>query len=182
LAEKDLDLTEIELTGGERPKFAYPPQLVIVDGGRGQVNAAARAFAELGITDITLVGLAKRLEEIWFPDQSYPVILPRHSEALYLVQRIRDEAHRFAITFHRSKRSRLMVESLLDEIPTLGEVRRQALLDHFGSVAALKKASLDEIAQLPGIGIKTAETIINALSAVESQSHVDTATGEILDR
>ncbi len=182
LAEKDLDLTEIELTGGERPKFAYPPQLVIVDGGRGQVNAAARAFAELGITDITLVGLAKRLEEIWFPDQSYPLILPRHSEALYLVQRIRDEAHRFAITFHRSKRSRLMVESLLDEIPTLGEVRRQALLDHFGSVAALKKASLDEIAQLPGIGVKTAETIINALSAVESQSHVDTATGEILDR
>ncbi len=182
LAEKDLDLTEIELTGGERPKFAYPPQLVIVDGGRGQVNATARAFAELGITDITLVGLAKRLEEIWFPDQSYPVILPRHSEALYLVQRIRDEAHRFAITFHRSKRSRLMVESLLDEIPTLGEVRRQALLDHFGSVAALKKASLDEIAQLPGIGVKTAETIINALSAVESQSHVDTATGEILDR
>ncbi|MEY5018728.1 MAG: hypothetical protein RJB54_646 [Actinomycetota bacterium] len=182
LAEKDLDLTEIELSGGERPKFAYPPQLVIVDGGRGQVNAAARAFAELGITDITLVGLAKRLEEIWFPDQSYPVILPRHSEALYLVQRIRDEAHRFAITFHRSKRSRLMVESLLDEIPTLGEVRRQALLDHFGSVAALKKATLEEIAQLPGIGVKTAESIINALSAAESQTHVDTATGEILDR
>jgi excinuclease ABC subunit C len=182
LAEKDLDLTEIELSGGERPKFAYPPQLVIVDGGRGQVNAAARAFAELGITDITLVGLAKRLEEIWFPDQSYPVILPRHSEALYLVQRIRDEAHRFAITFHRSKRSRLMVESLLDEIPALGEVRRQALLDHFGSVAALKKATLEEIAQLPGIGVKTAESIINALSAVESQTHVDTATGEILDR
>ena len=104
LAEKDLDLVEIEMSGGEKPKFAYPPQLVIVDGGRGQVNAAARAFAELGITDIALVGLAKRLEEIWFPDQSYPVILPRHSEALYLVQRIRDEAHRFAITFHRSKR------------------------------------------------------------------------------
>jgi len=182
LAEKDLDLTEIELSGGERPKFAYPPQLVIVDGGRGQVNAAARAFAELGITDITLVGLAKRLEEIWFPDQSYPVILPRHSEALYLVQRVRDEAHRFAITFHRSKRSRLMVESLLDEIPALGEVRRQALLDQFGSVAALKKATLEEIAQLPGIGVKTAESIVNALSAVESQTHVDTATGEILDR
>ncbi len=182
LAEKDLDLTEIELSGGERPKFAYPPQLVIVDGGRGQVNAAARAFAQLGITDITLVGLAKRLEEIWFPDQSYPVVLPRHSEALYLVQRVRDEAHRFAITFHRSKRSRLMVESLLDEIPALGEVRRQALLDHFGSVAALKKATLEEISQLPGIGVKTAESIVKALNAVESQTHVDTATGEILDR
>lgn len=182
LTEKDLDLTEIQISGGEKPKFAYPPQLVIVDGGRGQVNAAARAFAELGITDITLVGLAKRLEEIWFPDQSYPVILPRHSEALYLVQRIRDEAHRFAITFHRSKRSRLMVESLLDEIPALGEVRRQALLDYFGSVAALKKATLEEISQIPGIGVKTAESIVNALNIVESQTHVDTTTGEILDR
>ena len=157
------------------------PQLVIVDGGRGQVNAAARAFAELGITDIALVGLAKRLEEIWFPDQSYPVILPRHSEALYLVQRIRDEAHRFAITFHRSKRSRLMLESLLDEIPHLGEVRRQALLDHFGSVAALKKATNDEIAAVPGIGPKSAESIVSAIAASEVQYSVDTATGEIIE-
>ena len=181
LAEKDLDLVEIEMSGGEKPKFAYPPQLVIVDGGRGQVNAAARAFAELGITDIALVGLAKRLEEIWFPDQSYPVILPRHSEALYLVQRIRDEAHRFAITFHRSKRSRLMLESLLDEIPHLGEVRRQALLDHFGSVAALKKATNDEIAAVPGIGPKSAESIVSAIAASEVQNSVDTATGEIIE-
>jgi excinuclease ABC subunit C len=181
LAEKDLDLVEIEMSGGEKPKFAYPPQLVIVDGGRGQVNAAARAFAELGITDIALVGLAKRLEEIWFPDQSYPVILPRHSEALYLVQRIRDEAHRFAITFHRSKRSRLMLESLLDEIPHLGEVRRQALLDHFGSVAALKKATNDEIAAVPGIGPKTAESIVSAIAVSEVQYSVDTATGEIIE-
>jgi excinuclease ABC subunit C len=181
LAEKDLDLVEIEMSGGEKPKFAYPPQLVIVDGGRGQVNAAARAFAELGITDIALVGLAKRLEEIWFPDQSYPVILPRHSEALYLVQRIRDEAHRFAITFHRSKRSRLMLESLLDEIPHLGEVRRQALLDHFGSVAALKKATNDEIAAVPGIGPKTAESIVSAIAVSEVQYLVDTATGEIIE-
>ena len=179
LAEKDVDLVEIEMSGGEKPKFAYPPQLVIVDGGRGQVNAAARAFAELGITDIALVGLAKRLEEIWFPDQSYPVILPRHSEALYLVQRIRDEAHRFAITFHRSKRSRLMLESLLDEISNLGEMRRQALMDHFGSVAALKKASLDEIAAIPGIGPKSAESIVRAIEASEIQYSVDTATGEI---
>jgi excinuclease ABC subunit C len=181
LAEKDLDLVEIEMSGGEKPKFAYPPQLVIVDGGRGQVNAAARAFAELGITDIALVGLAKRLEEIWFPDQSYPVILPRHSEALYLVQRIRDEAHRFAITFHRSKRSRLMLESLLDEIPHLGEVRRQALLDHFGSVAALKKATSDEIAAVPGIGPKSAESIVSAIAVSEVQYLVDTATGEIIE-
>ena len=181
LAEKDLDLVEIEMSGGEKPKFAYPPQLVIVDGGRGQVNAAARAFAELGITDIALVGLAKRLEEIWFPDQSYPVILPRHSEALYLVQRIRDEAHRFAITFHRSKRSRLMLESLLDEIPHLGEVRRQALLEHFGSVAALKKATNDEIAAVPGIGPKSAESIVSAIAASEVQYSVDTATGEIIE-
>ena len=182
LAEKDLDLTEIEMSGGERPKFAYPPQLVIVDGGRGQVNAAARAFSELGITDITLVGLAKRLEEIWFPDQSYPVILPRHSEALYLVQRIRDEAHRFAITFHRSKRSKLMLESLLDEIPHLGEVRRQALVDRFGSVAALKKASLEEISEVPGIGPKTAESIVATLLESGESYAIDAATGEIVER
>ena len=182
LAEKDIDLHEVEISGGEKPKFAYPPQLVIVDGGRGQVNAAARAFSELGITDIALVGLAKRLEEIWFADQSYPVILPRHSEALYLVQRIRDEAHRFAITFHRSKRSKLMLESLLDEIPNLGEVRRQSLLEHFGSIAALKKASIDEIAAVPGIGPRSAENIVRVLLESENQLSVDTATGEILER
>ena len=182
LAEKDLDLTEIEMSGGERPKFAYPPQLVIVDGGRGQVNAAARAFSELGITHITLVGLAKRLEEIWFPDQSYPVILPRHSEALYLVQRIRDEAHRFAITFHRSKRSKLMLESLLDEIPHLGDVRRQALVERFGSVAALKKASLEEISEVPGIGPKTAESIVATLLESGESYAVDASTGEIVER
>jgi len=182
LAEKDIDLHEVEISGGEKPKFAYPPQLVIVDGGRGQVNAAARAFSELGITDIALVGLAKRLEEIWFPDQSYPVILPRHSEALYLVQRIRDEAHRFAITFHRSKRSKLMLESLLDEIPNLGEVRRQSLLEHFGSIAALKKASIEEIAAVPGIGPRSAENIVRVLLESEIQLSVDTATGEILER
>jgi len=181
LAEKDLDLAEVELSGGERPKFAYPPQLVIVDGGRGQVNAAARAFEELGISNIALVGLAKRLEEIWFPHQSYPVILPRHSEALYLVQRIRDEAHRFAITFHRSKRSRLMLESLLDEIPSLGEVRRLALLELFGSIAALKKASIDEISALPGIGPKSAENIVRAIAEKESQISIDTSTGEIIE-
>jgi excinuclease ABC subunit C len=182
LAEKDLDLAEIELSGGARPKFAYPPQLVIVDGGKGQVNAAARAFAELGITDIALVGLAKRLEEIWFADQSYPVVLDRHSEALYLVQRIRDEAHRFAVTFHRSKRSKLMLESLLDEIANLGEVRRAVLLENFGSIAALSKASLEEIAALPGIGPKSAESIVTGLANSASGYFVDTSTGEIIER
>ena len=182
LAEKDLDLAEIELSGGARPKFAYPPQLVIVDGGKGQVNAAARAFAELGITDIALVGLAKRLEEIWFADQSYPVVLDRHSEALYLVQRIRDEAHRFAVTFHRSKRSKLMLESLLDEISNLGEVRRAVLLENFGSIAALSKASLEEIAALPGIGPKSAESIVTGLANSASGYFVDTSTGEIIER
>ncbi|KRO31397.1 MAG: excinuclease ABC subunit C [Actinobacteria bacterium BACL2 MAG-121001-bin67] len=182
LAEKDLDLAEIELSGGARPKFAYPPQLVIVDGGKGQVNAAARAFAELGITDIALVGLAKRLEEIWFADQSYPVVLDRHSEALYLVQRIRDEAHRFAVTFHRSKRSKLMLESLLDEISNLGEVRRAVLLENFGSIAALSKASLEEIAALPGIGPKSAESIVAGLANSASGYFVDTSTGEIIER
>ena len=182
LAEKDLDLAEIELSGGARPKFAYPPQLVIVDGGKGQVNAAARAFAELGITDIALVGLAKRLEEIWFADQSYPVVLDRHSEALYLVQRIRDEAHRFAVTFHRSKRSKLMLESLLDEISNLGEVRRAVLLENFGSIAALSKASLEEIAALPGIGPKSAESIVAGLANSASGYFVDTSTGGIIER
>jgi excinuclease ABC subunit C len=182
LAERELDLTELQVEGVARPRFAYPPQLVIVDGGRGQVNAAARALAELGITDVALVGLAKRLEEIWFPGRAYPVILPRNGEALYLVQRIRDEAHRFAITFHRSKRSRLMLESLLDEIPGLGETRRAALLERFGSVAALRKASQAEIAEVPGIGEKTARTIEGALAELAQPEAVDAGTGEIIER
>ena len=177
LAEKDLE----NLDGVTRPKFAYPPQLLIVDGGRGQVNAAARALSELGITNLTLVGLAKRLEEIWFPDRAYPVILPRNSEALYLVQRIRDEAHRFAVTFHRSKRSRLMLESLLDEVPGLGETRRALLLERFGSIAALRKAELEEIASIPGIGIKTATQIITELSSQSTSEHIDARTGEIIE-
>ncbi|MGA1158187.1 MAG: excinuclease ABC subunit UvrC [Candidatus Nanopelagicaceae bacterium] len=177
LAEKDL----VDLEGVARPKFAYPPQLLIVDGGRGQVNAAARALADLGVTNVTLVGLAKRLEEIWFPDRAYPIILPRNSEALYLVQRIRDEAHRFAITFHRSKRSRLMLESLLDEIAGLGESRRAALMQQYGSIAALRKATAEEIAAIPGIGAKTAEIIFSTLQNNETNPHVDASTGEIIE-
>jgi excinuclease ABC subunit C len=181
LEEKELDFEEFAAEGGARPRFAYPPNLVIVDGGRGQVNAAARALAELGITDVALVSLAKRLEEIWFPDRSYPVILKRNSEALYLVQRIRDEAHRFAITFHRSKRSRLMLESLLDEIAGLGETRRNAILEVFGSIAAIRKASADEIAAVPGIGERTAKSIFESLAKFARNYEVDAQTGEIIE-
>jgi excinuclease ABC subunit C len=181
LAEKDIDNLQAEIDGAGRPRFAYPPQLVIVDGGKGQVNAAARAFDELGIKDVVLVGLAKRLEEVYLPHTSEPIIFPRHSEALYLFQRIRDEAHRFAITFHRSKRSKMMLESLLDEIPGLGEVRRKALLEVFGSVTALKKAELGQLAAVPGIGEKMAEIIFSTLSNAEKSEYVDTQTGEILD-
>jgi excinuclease ABC subunit C len=181
LAEKDIDNLQAEIDGAGRPRFAYPPQLVIVDGGKGQVNAAARAFNELGIKDVVLVGLAKRLEEVYLPHTSEPIIFPRHSEALYLFQRIRDEAHRFAITFHRSKRSKMMLESLLDEIPGLGEVRRKALLEVFGSVTALKKAELGQLAAVPGIGEKMAEIIFSTLSNAEKTEYVDTETGEILD-
>ena len=130
--------------------------MIVVDGGAPQVAAAARALQELGVTDIALCGLAKRLEEVWLPAESNPLILPRTSEGMYLLQRIRDEAHRFAITFHRSRRSKVMLESILDEIPQMGEARRNALLDRFGSVAALRKASLSELAMTPGIGSKIA--------------------------
>jgi excinuclease ABC subunit C len=181
LAEKDIDNLQAEIDGAGKPRFAYPPQLVIVDGGKGQVNAAARAFDELGIKDVVLVGLAKRLEEVYLPHTYDPIIFPRYSEALYLFQRIRDEAHRFAITFHRSKRSKMMLESLLDEIPGLGEVRRKALLEVFGSVTALKKAELSQLAVVPGIGEKMAEIIFSTLSNAEKSEYVDTETGEILD-
>lgn len=178
LAEKDIDLDELKMEGGARPKFAYPPHLIVVDGGQPQVAAAAAALAELGITDVALCGLAKRLEEVWLPESPDPIIFPRHSEGLYLLQRIRDEAHRFAITFHRSKRSKVMLESLLDEIDLLGEVRRQTLLERFGSVAALKKATIDEIAAVPGIGRKIATLVYEHLQ--DSEPSVDISTGEIL--
>lgn len=179
LSEKDLDQEEILLQGGARPKFAYPPQLIVVDGGAPQVAAAQAVLADLGISNIALCGLAKRLEEVWLPENPYPVIFPRHSEGLYLLQRIRDEAHRFAITFHRSKRSRVMLESLLDEIPQLGEIRRTALLEHFGSVTALRKANLDQISAIPGIGEKIATLIMEHLP--NSEPAVNLQTGEILE-
>ena len=181
LDEKDIDVAEATAHGGSRPKFAYPPQLVVVDGGKPQVNAAAKALRELGITDIALCGLAKRLEEVWLPNNSEPIIFPRHSEALYLLQKVRDEAHRFAINFHRSKRSKVMLESLLDQISGLGEVRRKSLLTHFGSVTALKSATLSELSAVPGIGEKMAKTIIDQIKNQAEQVSIDMQSGEILD-
>ncbi|WP_182376413.1 excinuclease ABC subunit UvrC [Nocardioides sp. WS12] len=148
---------------GRPRKFAYAPGLVVVDGGAPQVAAAQRALDELGIDDIPVCGLAKRLEEVWLPGQEDPVILARSSESLYLLQRVRDEAHRFAITHHRNRRSKSMVESLLDDVPGLGEVRRKTLLRHFGSLRKLRVATTEEIAMVPGIGPRTAAAIKEAL-------------------
>ena len=181
LDEKEIDIAEATSQGGQRPRFAYPPQLVVVDGGKPQVNAAAKALQELGITDIALCGLAKRLEEVWLPNSSEPVIFPRHSEALYLLQKLRDEAHRFAINFHRSKRSKVMLESLLDGVAGLGEIRRKSLLTHFGSVTALKAATVEELAVVPGIGKKMAKTIIDQIKSQDLPLNIDMQTGEILD-
>ena len=178
LNDKSVDEVEVAELGGRLSKFSYPPQLIVVDGGAPQVNAAARALSELGITEIAICGLAKRLEEVWMPGSKDPLILSRSSEALYLLQRIRDEAHRFAITFHRSRRSKVMLESMLDEVPQLGQVRRKALLERFGSVAAIRKASRADIAATPGIGAKIANLICSYLEAIGSEK-VDMQTGEI---
>jgi excinuclease ABC subunit C len=153
-----------------RPKFAYPPNLVVIDGGQPQVAAAARALDELGIDDVSVCGLAKRLEEVWLPGEDGPVIMPRTSEGLYLLQRVRDEAHRFAITYHRKKRSAALTTSELDDVPGLGPARKGTLLRHFGSVRRIAGASVDEIAGLPGIGPRIAETIAAALHPAGHQA------------
>ena len=145
-------------------RFAYPPNLVVVDGGPPQVAAAARALAELGVVDVALCGLAKRLEEVWLPGEDYPLILPRGSEGLYLMQRVRDEAHRFAIKHHRARRSKGMTASVLDDVPGLGPSRRAALLERFGTVAKLRAASVEEIAAVRGMGARTAQAVHDALS------------------
>ena len=162
-ARPTTDRPAIDPETGRARKFAYPPNLVVVDGGAPQVNAAGAVLRELGITDVAVCGLAKRLEEVWLPDEAFPVILPRTSEGLYLLQRVRDEAHRFAITFHRQRRSKRMTASALDGVPGLGEIRRKALLRQFGSLKRLAAASVEEIAEVPGIGRRTAEAILAAL-------------------
>jgi len=156
----------VDLATGRPRRFAYPPHLIVVDGGAPQVNAAAVVLAELGV-DVALCGLAKRLEEVWLPADDFPVILPRASEGLYLLQRVRDEAHRFAITFHRQRRSKRMIASGLDQVPGLGEVRRKALLRHFGSLRRVAGASVEEITKVPGIGSRTAETIKAVLTGID---------------
>ncbi len=155
----------------------------MVDGGAPQVEAAADVLAELGVTDVAVCGLAKRLEEVWLPGDPDPVILPRTSEGLYLLQRVRDEAHRFAIAYHRQKRSKAMTSSALDGIPGLGEARRKALLRHFGSLKRLKAATVDEVMEVPGIGRRTAEAVLAALAApvVEDAAPAfDPVTGEVV--
>jgi excinuclease ABC subunit C len=172
---------------GRPRKFAYAPGLVVVDGGPPQVTAAVRALTELGIDDIPVVGLAKRLEEVWLPEEEDPVIFARSSEGLYLLQRIRDEAHRFAITHHRNRRSKSMVESLLDDVPGLGEVRRKTLIKHFGSLKKLREATVEEIAMVPGVGPRTASAIKDAVARAKEKTvpgsavSINTATGEIIE-
>jgi excinuclease ABC subunit C len=171
----------IDPTTGRVRKFAYPPQLFVVDGGRPQVEAAAAAMGELGIVDITVVGLAKRLEEVWLPGEADPVVLPRTSEGLYLLQRLRDEAHRFAITYQRTKRSARLVDSLLDDVPGLGHARKKALLRQFGSLRRLRQATVEEIATVPGMGPVTAQSVVDALRVEPAGAVVNTATGEIIE-
>ncbi|MGW4301311.1 excinuclease ABC subunit UvrC [Streptomyces sp. NPDC004646] len=178
----DLFTDPLKDDDGRPRKFAYPPQLVVVDGGQPQVAAAQRALDELGIDDIAVCGLAKRLEEVWVPGEDDPVVLPRTSEGLYLLQRVRDEAHRFAITYQRTKRAKRLRSGPLDDVPGLGDTRKQALLKHFGSVKRLRAATIEQIQEVPGIGRKTAETIAAALArAVPAGPAVNTATGEIID-
>ena len=155
------EASEVASTGNQR--FAYPPQLFIVDGGKPQVNAAQAVFDELGIVDVQLIGLAKRLEEIWVADDDEPIILPRNCEGMYLLQQIRDEAHRFAITYHRQQRSKRMRASVLDNVPGLGPARRKELVKHFGSVKQIRKASLEQLQEVAGVGPKLAETIYEHL-------------------
>ena len=163
---------------GRPARFAYPPNLVVVDGGPPQVAAAAAAMAELGVDDVALCGLAKRLEEVWLPGEEYPVILQRSSEGLYLLQRLRDEAHRFAITAHRRRRSKGMTVSVLDDVPGLGPARKAALLKHFGSVRRLRAASAEEIATVPGMGRLTAQAVVVALGGAVG-AEADTSSGGV---
>jgi excinuclease ABC subunit C len=154
---------EQEQDGVRRYRFAYPPNLVVIDGGKGQLGAAVQAMHELGVEGVTTVSLAKRMEEVFVPDRADPIRIPRTSEALYLLQQVRDEAHRFALTYHRLRRGKRMTESVLDAVPGLGSVRRKKLLKRFGSVKSMRQASIDEIASVPGVPQSVAEAVYLAL-------------------
>jgi excinuclease ABC subunit C len=167
---------------GRPRRFAYPPNLLVVDGGRPQVEAAADVLADLGVTDVAVCGLAKRLEEVWLPAEPDPVILSRTSEGLYLLQRVRDEAHRFAITYHRQRRSKSMISSELDAVPGLGPSRRAALLKHFGSLRKLKAADVDAIAALPGFGPRTAAAVLAALHSADRTGQDGPAETDRIDQ
>jgi excinuclease ABC subunit C len=181
---RDAAPAAIDPTTGRPRRFAYAPSLLVVDGGAPQVAAAASALADLGIDSgpggVAVAGLAKRLEEVYLPGEPDPVILPRTSEGLYLLQRLRDEAHRFAITYHRSKKRRSAVESRLDEIPGLGDVRRRALLRHFGSVKRLRSATAEQVAEVHGIGPALARSIVESLASDQPAPAVNVTTGELL--
>jgi excinuclease ABC subunit C len=174
----DLQNASVFTAEAKSRRFAYPPNLYVVDGGAPQVNAASAVLDELGVTDVAVIGLAKRLEEVWVPSEPDPVIMPRNSEGLFLLQRVRDEAHRFAITYHRSKRSKRMTASALDSVPGLGEHRRKALVTHFGSVARLKQASVEEITSVPGIGATTARAVLEALGVAADSSAAAPVIGD----
>ena len=179
----DVEASEsAEPVGADKPrKFAYPPSLFVVDGGAPQVNAAARVLDELGVTDVAVIGLAKRLEEVWVPAEADPVIMARNSEGLYLLQRVRDEAHRFAISYHRSKRSKRMTASALDSVRGLGETRRKALVTHFGSLARIRQASVEEITAVPGIGAATAAAVLAALGGDADRASSDASGDKVGD-
>jgi excinuclease ABC subunit C len=165
---------ERELQPGERRRFAYPPSLIVVDGGRGQLSAATEALAEAGV-HIPAVGLAKRLEEVYFPERPDPLLIPRGSEALFVLQHLRDEAHRFAITYHRQKRARRALASPLDEVPGVGPGRKKALLKRFGSLARLSRADVEEIAATPGIGPELARSIHEHLTGATTAGRRESA-------
>jgi excinuclease ABC subunit C len=175
-----VDPSETAVVGKPR-RFAYPPNLYVVDGGAPQVNAAQRVLDELGVSDVAVIGLAKRMEEIWVPATADPVILPRNSEGLYLLQRVRDEAHRFAIAYHRSKRSKRMTASALDAVRGLGEARRKALVTHFGSLARIRQATVAEITAVPGIGAATAAAVLAALGSTDDRDGSDASDDAVGD-
>ena len=169
----------VDATTRSARRFSYLPSLIVVDGGPAQTRVARETLDELGFESVWVCGLAKRLEEVWVAHEEYPIILARTSQALYLLQRIRDEAHRFAITYHRQKRSRSMIESLLDDVPGLGEVRRKALMRAFGSLKKLRAASVDDICEVPGFGPTLAASVVGAV--LKKPEAINLATGEVLE-